>query len=107
MRKEYNKLVRDRIPEIIRQVGHKYEVTTLSDSEYHQALRNKLLEEAQEVASATPEDLIKEIADLYEVIDAVLAAHRIHHDAVLEEQKRRRVERGGFKQRICLLWTED
>ena len=54
MRKEYNKLVRDRIPEIIRRDGRNCEIATISEDEYLQALREKLVEEAQEAAEADP-----------------------------------------------------
>jgi len=70
--KEYHKLVRDRIPEIIRKSGNECEVVILSDAEYCQALRQKLMEEAGEAAEANGEDLVAELADLYEVIDALM-----------------------------------
>ena len=43
MRQEHNKLVRDRIPEIISKSGIEYQTITLSEQEYQQALRQKLL----------------------------------------------------------------
>ena len=64
MRKQYHKLVRDRIPEIIRESGNECEVIILSETEYRQALRQKLIEEAAEVAEANEEGLIAELADL-------------------------------------------
>ncbi|MCI0711669.1 MAG: nucleoside triphosphate pyrophosphohydrolase [Chloroflexi bacterium] len=60
-RREYNKLVRDNIPEIIAANG--------------QALRQKLVEEAQEVLQAKPDELVNELADVYEVLDALIAAY--------------------------------
>ncbi len=59
--------------------------------EYLEALRQKLIEEAQEAALASPKDLVKELADLYEVIDAVLVAYPIEREVVLAVQKQRRV----------------
>ena len=53
MRQEYNKLVRDRIPEIICQNGWECEVVKLSEEEYRQALREKPIEEATEAALAS------------------------------------------------------
>ena len=50
MKKEYHKLVRDRIPEIIRKSGNECEFVILSEAEYRQALRQKLIEEAGEAA---------------------------------------------------------
>jgi len=103
--KEYNKLVRDRIPEIIHQSGNECEFAVLSDGEYCQALRVKLLEEAKEVAEAEGEDLVTELADLYEVIDALMASYGIAGDRVVKAQVKRREERGGFAQKIMLLRT--
>ncbi len=50
MRKQYHKLVRNAIPEIIQLHGGKCEVVTLTEEQYRQALREKLFEEAYEVA---------------------------------------------------------
>ena len=105
MQQEYNKLVRDKIPEIIHQAGCQCEVRVMGEDEYRQALREKLIEEAQEAAAANSENLIKELADLSEVMDAVLAIHGISWDLVLAEQARRRCERGGFQKRLKLLRT--
>jgi predicted house-cleaning noncanonical NTP pyrophosphatase (MazG superfamily) len=103
--KEYNKLVRDRIPEIIRQSGNQCEVAILPDAEYRIALRIKLIEEATEVAEATGDDLIAELADLYEVIDALMLSYGISDDRILNAQVKRRETRGGFAEKIMLLRT--
>ena len=106
-RKTYNKLVRDRIPEIIAADGRQCSTEIMSDDEYRRALLAKLVEEAQEVAAAAEDDeLVKEIADLYEVIDALLIAFDLDREAVLAMQQKRHDERGGFEKRIKLLWTE-
>jgi predicted house-cleaning noncanonical NTP pyrophosphatase (MazG superfamily) len=102
---EYNKLVRDRIPEIIRENDIECEIVVLSDTEYCKALRLKLIEEAGEVAEAEGENLVAELADLYEVIDALMASCGIARDEVLNAQAKRRETRGGFAQKIMLLRT--
>jgi predicted house-cleaning noncanonical NTP pyrophosphatase (MazG superfamily) len=106
MRIHHNKLVRDRIPEIIAAEGRGYATEIMGDGEYRQALLEKLVEEAREAAEAEPDDLMKELADLYEVIDVVLVAFDLDKDAILALQQKRRDERGGFEGRIKLLWTE-
>jgi predicted house-cleaning noncanonical NTP pyrophosphatase (MazG superfamily) len=106
MRKFYNKLVRDRIPEIIAADGRQCSTEVMSEDEYRRALLAKLVEEARESAEAEPGDLVKELADLYEVIDALLVAFHLDKDAILALQQKRRVHRGGFKNRIKLLWVE-
>ena len=105
MEKEYHKLVRDRIPEIIRQSGIECETAVLLDAEYCQALRLKLIEEATEVAEANKDELVAELADLYEVIDALMTSYGISGDRILNAQAKRRETRGGFAQKIMLLRT--
>ena len=105
-RQIYNKLVRDRIPEIIAAEGRQYATEILDEGEYRQALLEKLVEEAQEVTIAGPDDLVKELADLYEVVDALIAAFQLDREAIRTTQHKRHNERGGFAKRIKLLWTE-
>lgn len=106
MRREYNKLVRDCIPEMIRQDNHECEVAMMTEEEYCRALREKLIEEAREAAEADTQKLVIELADLYEVIDAIMATYRMERESVLAQQEQRRTERGGFYKRIRLLWTQ-
>lgn len=105
MRRKYNKLVRDRIPEIIQAAGQECAIETMEAEEFHQALRAKLVEEAQEASAAISTELVAELADLCEVMDTLMAVYRIDREAVLAEQKRRQIERGGFSRRIRLLWS--
>ncbi|HLX56560.1 MAG TPA: nucleoside triphosphate pyrophosphohydrolase [Ktedonobacteraceae bacterium] len=106
MRKEYHKLVRDLIPEHIRMHGDACIIDTMSEEDYRQALREKLVEEAQEACEADVSQLAKELADLYEVIDTLMAVYDISLEQVRAIQERKRREVGGFEQRIRLLWTE-
>jgi predicted house-cleaning noncanonical NTP pyrophosphatase (MazG superfamily) len=106
VRVEYHKLVRDSIPDIIRRSGSRCAVVAMAEEEYRRALREKLVEEASEAAAAEGDHLVAELADLCEVMDALMASYGISAEAVRAEQERRRAARGGFAQRLCLLWTE-
>ena len=106
MRQEHNKLVRDRIPEIIRKSGIECQAVTLSEIEYRQALRQKLIEESQEAATANNYDLVVEIADLLEVVDALLKSYGISYHQVRLEQDKKRASKGDFENQTMLLWTE-
>jgi predicted house-cleaning noncanonical NTP pyrophosphatase (MazG superfamily) len=107
VRTTYGKLIRDRIPEILKAEGLRYEVARLDDEAFRAALVAKLLEEAGEAAGAGDADaLARELADLYEVIDAVLELHGLDRDVVRALQAQRREERGGFAERLELRWTE-
>ncbi len=103
----YDKLIRDRIPEIMDAAGVRYEVDTLDAAAFERALRAKLVEEAREVADADgPEELAKELADLLEVSRALMKATGLEPDAVEQLRERRRTERGGFERRLWLSTTE-
>ena len=105
MRQIYAKLVRDRIPGIIRASGRQCAVRTLDAAAYAAALRAKLVEEAQE-ASARDAALVTELADVLEVLEALAATAGLDLAAVQMVQVARRQERGGFAERVELLWTE-
>lgn len=96
----YNKLVRDRIPEIIRSKGGTCETRILSDEEYVQKLDQKLGEElAEYLASHDPEEL----ADLLEVMFACAATQGLC-PADLEAIRAQKAEqRGGFAEKILLI----
>lgn len=110
MRREYGKLIRDKIPEIIEAAGKRYGVGVLEEAAYREALAAKLVEEGQEVAAAvglgTRQEQVKELADVYEVLDALLTATGITHEEVAAVQAARHKERGGFAKRLWLLWVE-
>lgn len=97
------KLVRDRIPEIIIADGNTPVTRTLSDEEYKSALHKKLLEEGAEVAEASSkEESIEEIADVFEVLDAIMSSSGITKEEVAAAQTKKRDTRGGYTEKIFL-----
>ena len=106
MRLHYDKLIRDRIPEIIEADGKRCRVEVMDDADYVRSLRAKITEEAAEVAEAAGEDVVAEIADLLEVIEAFRASCGVTEDEVEAIRLKRREERGGFQRRLRLLWVE-
>lgn len=104
----YNKLVRDRIPEIIENSGKKSSTKMLSDEEYIKELKKKSFEELQEYIEAeNSKDAIEELADVLEIIHALA----VYHGSSIDEVERVRVnkakKRGGFKEKIFLIEVED
>ena len=97
--KIYHKLVRDHIPEIIKAAGKTCVCETLSDEEYLRLLDTKLNEELAEYQESKS---LEELADLLEVMQAVVKAR----GWTLEELERVRAEkalkRGGFEKKILL-----
>ena len=72
----------------------------LDDAEYDKQLRIKLLEEADEVRLAQSRDeLIGELADIYEVVDSLCALHNLSKSDIIAIQDKKRAERGGFAER--------
>jgi predicted house-cleaning noncanonical NTP pyrophosphatase (MazG superfamily) len=106
VRQEYNKLVRDQIPDLIQESGYECDTVQLSEEEYQQALRDKLIEEAQEAATASPEQLGSELADLLDVIDALIESAGISQETILLERDQKRATKGSFTKKIKLLWVE-
>lgn len=104
---EYQKLIRDFIPSIIAASGRSCETRVLEESEYAAALRAKLVEEACEAQAASATELATELADVLEVIDALLVAYGLQLEQVQQVQAARRIERGGFANRLLLLRVHD
>ncbi len=102
--KSYNKLVRDRIPEIIEDAGKTPITKILPEEEMETRLVQKLEEEIQEFKESRD---FEELADLLEVIEA-LAKLRGEDLYTLERIKAdKKAERGGFENRILLEGVED
>lgn len=99
----YNKLVRDRIPEIIKQNGETPFVRILNEKEYRVELERKLLEEYHEVLDAdNREHRLEELADMLEVISAlsILEASSLEEvNSIMEEKHQKR---GGFSKKLFL-----
>ena len=101
MRFRVQKLIRDRLPAIMRAQGLQVFDRRLNDAEFIAALKDKLLEEAQEVGAATSlADLIDELADVMEVVAALADASGVPLQAVEERRQAKRAERGGFAERV-------
>jgi len=97
------KLVRDKIPDIIKADGGDPQVVILDAEEYTTSLRSKLLEEVEELLSASDENRVEEVADVVEVLHAMVQHYGLDWDAVEAEGLRKRHERGGFEGRLWLV----
>ncbi len=93
----YNKLVRDKIPEILDKKGISYEKRIAGDEEYKTELIKKLGEECAEFAEAGD---VGELADVLEVIDSLKKLPE--YSEVIQIQDTKRTERGGFDEKIIL-----
>lgn len=96
----YNKLVRDKIPQIIAGSGKTPVVRTASADEARKLLHAKLVEELEEFIAAPSEE---ELADMLEVIEAMAHEHQLEMNRVQEKKARKQKSRGGFRDRVVLL----
>jgi len=90
----YDKLARDRIPEIIRRSGRRCETEPMGEAEFRRTLRTELIEEANEASQTEPQDLAAELADVLELVDALAEAYELPSASVRAQQDLRRSERG-------------
>ena len=99
----YNKLVRDKIPEIIKSNGENPIISILTDEEYKAELEKKLLEEYNEVIKAKEsEERIEELADMLEVINSLAKLEDKSLEDVTEIANKKKEKRGGFDKKIFL-----
>lgn len=95
--KSYNKLVRDKIPDILDEKGIPYEKRIASPEEYKEELIKKLGEESAEFLQ---DQSVEELADVLEVIEAL--KNLPEYTDVERVRIEKREERGGFEDRIIL-----
>jgi len=93
----YNKLVRDKIPQILDAKGVPYEKRIALPDEYKAELIKKLKEEVKEF---TEENSVDELADVVEVVEALKQLPEYANVETVRIKKKE--ERGGFEQRIIL-----
>ena len=97
MTKKYNKLIRDKIPEIIESSGKSCVVEVASEEQYFKKLIDKLQEEVEEFVE---NPCIEELADVLEVVWSI--EHATDWGSLVLAQLDKRCERGGFKKRLIL-----
>jgi len=103
--KVYNKLVRDKIPEIIEASGKKAKIRIAGDAEYKTLLRRKLQEEVNEFLESNDP---KELADIIEVILSLSKTYGISLTELLKNgRKEKGRERWFWRRKIILLNVQD
>ena len=97
--KAYHKLVRDRIPEIIEADGKTCVTEILPDEQYLEMLDTKLNEELAEYQESKS---LEELADLLEVLRAVVKARGWTWEELERVRQDKAAKRGGFEKKILL-----
>jgi predicted house-cleaning noncanonical NTP pyrophosphatase (MazG superfamily) len=104
----YRKLIRDNIPAKMDRVGAAYEVRKLREKEFEKELLKKIGEEASGLLAAKcKEDIIEELADVLDVAEEIRRHWKIKPSCLKKKQKENALNKGGFKKRIYLVWSED
>lgn len=96
---KHNKLIRDKIPEIIKQLGDVPITHIADDEEYLEKLKKKLEEEVNEFLE---ENSKEELADILEIIYAIRDFMKVGKEELESLRKKKAEERGGFRDRIIL-----
>ena len=106
--KIFKKLIRDKVPEIMKREGKELDVRVLDDNEFKEALRRKVIEEVSELKDAKSADEAKDkIAYLHEIADALGDAYGFPRKEILELKDKTHNERGGFDGRLFLEGEKD
>lgn len=107
MVKKYNKLIRDRILEIIKAAGERPHWRVLNKKEYLKEIKKKILEEAKELTKAkNKKEVVNEIVDIQELIDVLASELGLAKTGIKRQQKIKNKKRGGFKKKLFLIKTE-
>ena len=100
--KIYDKLVRDRIPEIIENSGNHCEVEVVNNEVALEYLYKKLNEEVSELLE---DKNLEEIADVIEVLFAIGKKYGYSEKDILNKRSEKRKKSGGFEDNIILKKT--
>ena len=103
---EYDKLVRNNIPDIIKSNGDEPIYRILEDNEYLDYLYKKDIEELEEVRNCnTKEEVKKELADKLEIIKALSSYYGYSLDDIIKEADNKVKRNGAFNKKILLIRT--
>ena len=101
--KEYHKLVRDKIPEVLDAKKIKYTISIAGEIEFEKKLSEKLQEEVDEFNESKD---IEELADILEVVYAFADLKKSNKEEIETIRVKKAKERGSFNQRIILEKTD-
>ena len=97
--KQYNKLVRDKIPEIMKNQGKEFTTRVLGEEEYRVELNKKLQEEVKEYIE---DNNVEELADIVQVVYGILDSMGVSREEFESVRNNKVQKRGAFKEKIFL-----
>ena len=101
--KKYNKVVRDKIPEIIAESGKKCNIKQLDEVSFLAEIEKKLIEEVNEYTESKD---VEELADLLEVIYRISELKGVNPDELDKIRKDKAEKRGKFDSNLFLIDVE-
>jgi predicted house-cleaning noncanonical NTP pyrophosphatase (MazG superfamily) len=104
----YNKLVRDKIPELLEQAGKKGTFRILGDKEFEGELKKKLIDGVKEFRDARREiDALEELSGIYEMLIELAKVHQLTMREMEQVRKDKIKKHGGYTERLFLVKVED
>ncbi len=94
------KLIRDLIPDLLENNGIKIKTYIASEGEYSKRLLDKLKEETEEFIK---DETIEELADILEVIDAIMKVKKFSKEKVILIKEQKKIQKGSFDKMIILI----
>lgn len=107
-RKIYNKLIRDKIPEIIKKDNAVPKVLELDDKQFAIRLKEKLMEEVKELIEAkTEKEILNELVDVFEVLESIALNNHITIADIKKQKEKKKIQRGGFDKKLFLEYVDE
>jgi predicted house-cleaning noncanonical NTP pyrophosphatase (MazG superfamily) len=104
----YNKLIRDKIPERIKEHGGDFKIKVLNEKEIVKELIKKVGEESDGLVGAKDrKGIVEELGDILDVIDEIKRIMKIKVSELAATRKKAFIRKGSFKKRIYLVWSSD
>lgn len=100
---KYNKLIRDKIPQIIKRDNAIPKISILNHRRFAEELKKKLVEESAELQKAnSKKELLNELSDVLEILQTIARAEKLKWNEIEKKRVIKAKERGGFQKRIFL-----
>ena len=107
-RKIYNKLIRDKVPELIKKRRAVPKISKRQGIQFRQALKEKLVEEANELLVAkTTTDVMDELSDILQLVESIAHDYRIFFEEIVKQKNKKKKIRGAFEKKLFLKYVDE
>jgi predicted house-cleaning noncanonical NTP pyrophosphatase (MazG superfamily) len=102
----FNKLVRDKIPQVIKARGGSYEIEKVSTKVSLTLLKKKLIEESKEVLVAERDEILNELCDVLQILVSISELEKIKFLDIQKKMKEKEKTHGAYKKGVFLVWSD-